>query len=266
MILMRETSPNISWRGTVVESNTTPSTRKRTRMSPARGSKWMSEAPRRTASAMIEWTSLTTGASSADSRSSMTCAASSSVSSWISWTDSSSVESPRNQRLDVLVRRNRAPDVVAGRHRDVVEREQVGRVGGRHEQRALAEERDRDGLVAPRLGGVDERGGALVDVEDVQVDVVKPVALCEGLGELLGVDEPRVDQALAERHPACPALLHDALDHAALGEPKLHDHVPDSPHGARPRCRRCESGHGERPCRGSLGFHTSQISAAGERG
>ena len=54
-------------------------------MSSARGSKWMSEAPRRTASAMIEWTSLTTGASSAWSRSSITsavdCSSSSSISS-----------------------------------------------------------------------------------------------------------------------------------------------------------------------------------------
>ena len=52
MILIRDTRPDVRWRGTVVESNTTPSTRKRTRMSVARGSKWMSEAPRRTASAI----------------------------------------------------------------------------------------------------------------------------------------------------------------------------------------------------------------------
>ena len=57
----------------MVESNTTPSTRKRTRMSLGRGSKWMSDAPRRTASAITACTSFTTGASSADSRSSMTC-------------------------------------------------------------------------------------------------------------------------------------------------------------------------------------------------
>ena len=74
MILIRETSPATRCRGTVVESDTTPSTRKRTRMSPPRGSKWMSEAPRRTASAITACTSFTTGASSADSRSSITSA------------------------------------------------------------------------------------------------------------------------------------------------------------------------------------------------
>ena len=45
MILMREISPEIRWRGTVVESNTTPSTRKRTRMSWPLGSKWTSDTP-----------------------------------------------------------------------------------------------------------------------------------------------------------------------------------------------------------------------------
>ena len=72
MILIRDTSPEARRRGTVAESTTTPSIRKRTRMSPSRGSKWMSEAPRATASAITERTSLTTGASSAEARSSIT--------------------------------------------------------------------------------------------------------------------------------------------------------------------------------------------------
>ena len=51
-------------------SRSTPSIRIRTRISvaPVSGSKWMSEAPRSAAWAMIECTSLITGASSADSR------------------------------------------------------------------------------------------------------------------------------------------------------------------------------------------------------
>ncbi len=92
MIFTRETSPAVSGRGTVVVSVTTPSTRKRTRMSAPRGSKWTSDAPRRTASAMIEWTSLTTGASSAWSRSSMTSALPNSGSS-----STSSTASPRRE-------------------------------------------------------------------------------------------------------------------------------------------------------------------------
>ena len=163
MIFTRETSPATCWRGTVVESYTTPSMRKRTRMSLARGSKWMSEAPRRTASAITEWTSLTTGASSAWSRSSMTSASSSSSST--SSTASPSVRELADQRVDVLGRGDRAAHLVAGGHGDVVEREHVGRVGRRHQQRLLAEEGDRDRLVAARLGGVEQVGGAVVDLE-----------------------------------------------------------------------------------------------------
>ena len=81
MSLMRETNAATRFFGTVVESNTTPSTRKRTRKLPRRGSKWMSEAPRVTASAIIEWTSFTTGASLASWRSSMASVVGSSGSS-----------------------------------------------------------------------------------------------------------------------------------------------------------------------------------------
>ena len=91
MSLTRETNGAALLFGTVVESKVTPSTRKRTRRLPPRGSKWMSDAPRSTASAMIECTSFTTGASFADSRSSMTSVPSSSgSSSSTSWTDSPS--------------------------------------------------------------------------------------------------------------------------------------------------------------------------------
>ena len=228
MILMREISPEIRWRGTVVESNTTPSTRKRTRMSWPLGSKWMSDAPRRTASAITACTSFTTGASSADSRSSMTSA--SYVSSSTSCDRARERAELLDQRVDVLGRGDRAAHLVAGGHRDVVEREQVGRVGGRHEQRLLAEEGDRDVLVAARLGGVDQLGGALVHLEDVQVHVVEPVALGERLGELRRVDDARLDQGLARaacrRGGPCSTTRSTTL---ALGEAELHDHVADAP-------------------------------------
>ena len=81
MIFTRETTPATIRRGIVVVSRSTPSTRKRTRMSRPSGSKWMSEAPSSTAWAMIELTSLITGASSADSRMSVIEAPSSSSSS-----------------------------------------------------------------------------------------------------------------------------------------------------------------------------------------
>ena len=97
MILIRETTPPTIRLGTVVASVSTPSTRIRTRISrpdwpcPAGcGSKWMSEAPSSAACAMIECTSLMTGASSAESRrSTISTGEPSSSSSTASWTASS---------------------------------------------------------------------------------------------------------------------------------------------------------------------------------
>ena len=90
MIFTRETTPATMRRGMCVVSRSTPSTRKRTRMSRPSGSKWMSDASSSTAWAMIELTSFMTGASSADSRISVTSATSASPSSTASATASSS--------------------------------------------------------------------------------------------------------------------------------------------------------------------------------
>ena len=49
---------------------------------------------------------------------------------------------------DVLAAGDRRAHLVAGHHRDVVDREHVRRVGHRDEQRALVDERDRHRLVA----------------------------------------------------------------------------------------------------------------------
>ena len=89
MIFTRETTPAVMRLGIVVVSRSTPSTRKRTRMSRPSGSKWMSDAPSSTAWAMIELTSFITGPSSADSRISVTSASSSSPSCTASATASS---------------------------------------------------------------------------------------------------------------------------------------------------------------------------------
>ena len=94
MILMRETTPATIRCGTVVETDSTPSMRKRTRRARPSGSKWMSEAPRSAACATIELTSLTTGASSADSRRSTTSPPSSSCCASCSST-ASRTESPK---------------------------------------------------------------------------------------------------------------------------------------------------------------------------
>ena len=122
----------------MVESITTPSMRKRTRMSPWRGSKWMSEAPRVTASAITVCTSLTTGASSADSRSSMTWAGVLLLGLVDLLHRLVEARELADHGLDVLGGGHRAAHLVAGGHLDVVERDHVRRVGGGHQQGALA--------------------------------------------------------------------------------------------------------------------------------
>ena len=76
-------------------------------------------------------------------------------------------------------RRDRDADLVAGHDRDVVDREDVRRVGHRDQQRALVGERDRHRLVALGDAGGDEVGGGHVDLEDAEVEVVEAVALGE---------------------------------------------------------------------------------------
>ena len=92
---------------------------------------------------------------------------------------------------------DRDAHLVAGHDRDVVDREHVGGVGHRHEQRALAGEADRHRLVALGGGGRDEVGGAHVDREDAQVEVVEPVALGERAREPVLVERPALEQHLS---------------------------------------------------------------------
>ena len=166
-----------------------------------------------------------------------------------------------DQRGDVLRRGDGAAHFVAGRHRDVVERQQVGRVGRGHEQGALGKERDRHRLVAARLLAVEHARGALVHVEGVQVHVVEAVALRERLGELAGVDDAGVDQCLAERHAVAAPALHDPLHELPLGETELHDDVTNASFDACALGGRDESWNGKRPSRGSRSFHTPGVSA-----
>ena len=125
------------------------------RRSPSLGSRWMSEVPRLTASAMMVWTSLTTGASSADSRSSITSAPAALRGS----PRRPRAPTPRGWRadsdgLDILGGGDRRPDLVAGGHRDVVEAEHVRRVGGGDQERVGVHEGDRDRAEAPGLAAL----------------------------------------------------------------------------------------------------------------
>ena len=89
------------------------------------------------------------------------------------------------QVLDVVGRGDRRADLVAGHDGDVVDGEDVGRVGHRDQQRAVADEGDRDGLVAADRRGRDELGGVGIDAVELEIDVVEAEALGDGAGELV---------------------------------------------------------------------------------
>ena len=145
MIFTREIVPGTIRRGMCVLSRSTPSTRKRTRMSRPSGSKWMSDAPSSTPWAMIEFTSLITGASSADSRTSVDLGEL--VLALLDGRGHRVVELAHaaDQAVDVIDRAHHRQHLVAGHQLQVVEREHVRRVGHRHEQRAAVVEADRHG-------------------------------------------------------------------------------------------------------------------------
>ena len=140
MILMREIDARRPCgAGPWCSRCSTPSTRKRTRMSLPSGSKWMSEAPSSTAWAMIELTSLMTGASSADSRISVTIGE-------LLARPPRRPRRPRRRAGHARDQRRRCPpasattgrSLVAGHQLEVVEREHVRRVGHRDQQRAAS--------------------------------------------------------------------------------------------------------------------------------
>jgi hypothetical protein len=91
-------------------------------------------------------------------------------------------------------------DVVAGEELDVVDREDVRRVGRREDQRrARAVHRDHRVLLRDLFGDqLDHRG---VDVELVQVDVRDAVLLRDEGGELLLLKEPELGDLRTEARP-----------------------------------------------------------------
>ena len=202
--------------------------RKRTRIEPSSGSKWMSDVPCSAAWAMIWLTSLMTGASSAVSRRSTISPGPSSSVAEVDLGGRRDVLQPRllgDQDRDVLARGDRDADLVAGHQRDVVDRQDVGRVGHRDQQPALAGERDRDRLVA--LGGlrVDEVGRRHVDVVDAEVEVVEAVALGDGARVVLLRQAPWSSSTCSGVVPVGARGLDGLLDARAVDEAQLDDDV-----------------------------------------
>ena len=148
MIFRRLMTPAWIERGDRMMSCSTPSMRNRTRSSRSPGSMWMSEARSAIAWAMSRLTNLTIGASSTIS---LTRASSSS--SWLSsrvWVRSSRASSLRWKRSiaddQVGLGGDHGLDVASGERADVVDGEDVRRVGHGDDQPAV--------LVADRQGDV----------------------------------------------------------------------------------------------------------------
>ena len=93
------------------------------------------------------------------------------------------------------VRGDRDVAVQPGHHLDVVDREHVRRVGHRQQQRLVVDITDRDRPIAASRAHGQQVGCPHVDLVDVEVDVVEPVALGDRPGELIGVDHVVVAQA-----------------------------------------------------------------------
>ena len=211
MILMREMTPATRRRGMrvasaqhAVDAEADDAARRAT------GSKWMSEAPWSTPWATSELTSLTTGASSADSRRSTTSGAL--VGDGLLDDHVVDLVHAPDERADVLLRGDGGADRRSRHQRDVVDREHVARVDHRDEQRALVEEADGDGRVALRgRGGQQVRGGH-VDAEGVEVDVVDAEALGDDPRELVRRQDAAVDEHLARAPAAGPRLGDRELD------------------------------------------------------
>ena len=99
-----------------------------------------------------------------------------------------------DQRFDVLLGGDRDAAVERGGDLDVVDREHVGRVGHRDQQRLLVDEADRQRPVAARRVDRDQVGGRHVHLVGGEVDVVEPVALGDRARELVGADRALLDQ------------------------------------------------------------------------
>ena len=124
-------------------------------------------------------------------------------------------------------RGDRGADLVAGHDRDVVDREHVGRVGHRDQQRAVVDEGDR----APpgsawRRAASTRLAAAMSTWKTLQVEVVEPEALGDRARELVLRDRALVEQHGARASsPAARALSMAASTVSRLGEAELDDDV-----------------------------------------
>ena len=89
----------------------------------------------------------------------------------------------------------------------------------------VSESRKATGTARKRLCvlGADQVRRPRVHLEDVQIDVVEPVAVGQRMGELVGAQRAALQQHLAHGAAALPRLGDDPLDDVSRDEPEL-DH------------------------------------------
>ena len=134
-----------------------------------------------------------------------------------------------DQRGDVLARGHGRADVKVRQERDVIDRQYVGRIGHRQQQRVLVDVGDGDSGVALGCGGAQQVGGRHVDLEDPEVEVIKPVTLGDCARELLGGDRLLVEQHPLGRNAGRAGRLEGPVDRLPVGEPKLDHDVGEMP-------------------------------------
>ena len=191
-----------------------PSIRNSTCMSVDSGFQWMSEAPRSTAWAMIEWTSLTAGRVLAqvgerDLR--------------LGLLDLANVSRRAGSRRvisggDVGLRGSRPRDLHAGDHHHLVDGDDVRGVGHRQHQRPVGEEADRHRLQALGQLDRDQVGRPHVNFVRRQVDVVDAEPLAERPRQLVLTHLARLDQDLAGRLAAVARRATASVDRLARRE------------------------------------------------
>jgi hypothetical protein len=134
-----------------------------------------------------------------------------------------------DQRQHVLAGGHRGPHLHTDHDRHVVDRQDVGRVDHRHQDRALVDERHRHRLVALGGGGRDRVGRPHVDLEDRQVEMVEAVALGRSASQLVPGERALLLEQLLGGPPRGAGGLHRRVDLLPVDEAQLDDDVGEEP-------------------------------------
>ena len=142
------------------------------------------------------------------------------------------------QAVDVVVGGDDRAHRHAGDHRDVVDRQHVGRVGHGQQELPVVVLADRDRVVAAHEARVDQARQVGVDLEDREVDALDAEPLGQHARQLLRRQDAVLDQHAAGEAAGLAGVHHRALDVLLLREPELDDDLADEPRRPPARHRR----------------------------